>query len=482
MNAILLQEKLQAVSNLYPEVPVDVVDRIGQVLTELSEWQLFRINPMTFASQYNLDLRTVTDLFIYGAKVGLFHFDWNMICPYCGSIEHTYASLSQIDIDMENLYCSLCDEVVSNEADKMVEVSFTLAPEISGHQIDPFADSESYNNFFFSRSFQRSAAFQEFLDKQMLRGFARIAPSSASVLHLKNPTPGERYRLVSIDKRAVANLYVTDAHVENSQQVRLSLADQAFTPNEVIVGTGPVEIELINTTDSTTGIILMLTDYESVHQLLEVSPPTIKPFLSSKMLLTNQRFREAFLVENLPDDLRLKISELTVLFTDLQGSTELYDKSGDVIAYKLVQEHFKLLTEVVSKHAGATVKTMGDALMASFSSAEDGLAAAIDMLDCMRSFNERMGEDLLNLKVGLHSGPALAVKANETLDFFGQTINIAARVQAQAQAGEVWATDAVYQVDGVERILRQRGYNADRFSVHLKGVNRESVVYQCYKS
>ena len=192
------------------------------------------------------------------------------------------------------------------------------------------------------------------------------------------------------------------------------------------------------------------------------------------MLLNNQKFRAAFLVENVPNDLNLRLSDLTVLFTDLKGSTELYERTGDIESYRLVQHHFRILTEVVAKHNGATVKTMGDALMASFSTPRDGVSAALEMIASMRSLNADIG-----LKIGVHSGPALAVKANETVDFFGQTVNTAAHVQSNATAGQIWLTDRVREADGVGDVLCEVSYTEEQHTVLLKGALKESVVYCC---
>src|SRR5204862_5761002 len=137
---------------------------------------------------------------------------------------------------------------------------------------------------------------------------------------------------------------------------------------------------------------------------------------------------------------RLKITSLTFLFTDLRGSTELYERVGDLVAFDLVQAHFQVLNEIVGAEAGAVVKTIGDAVMATFPTPDRAVAAALRMRDAMRELNaERGGEDLL-LKIGIHEGPCLAVTLNDRQDYFGQTVNIASRVQNLAVARAIFAT------------------------------------------
>ena len=77
-----------------------------------------------------------------------------------------------------------------------------------------------------------------------------------------------------------------------------------------------------------------------------------RPFLTAKRLLTNQTFRDIYHADTLDVEQRLKITSLTFLFTDLKGSTELYERVGDLVAYDLVRAHFRVLTEIVGTRDG----------------------------------------------------------------------------------------------------------------------------------
>ncbi len=153
------------------------------------------------------------------------------------------------------------------------------------------------------------------------------------------------------------------------------------------------------------------------------------------------------------------------------------------MAYKLVQEHFDLLTEVVKKHSGAIIKTMGDAIMATFSNPLEGLLASLDMLSKIEEMNQtwRTKGYEIGLKIGLHEGPALAVVNDEKLDYFGQSVNIAARVQALAQSGEVWITENIYSSSGVKESLQAYSISHEQHSVQLKGVGNSTTVFKCFK-
>ena len=136
----------------------------------------------------------------------------------------------------------------------------------------------------------------------------------------------------------------------------------------------------------------------------------------------------------------LAIRDIAILFTDIRGSTALYQRIGDLNAFQLVQQHFDLLRETTVRHGGAIVKTIGDAVMAAYPDATHAVGAALDMLGAIERFNSGQPERPVLIKIGIHHGAAIAVTLNDELDYFGQTVNIASRVQEMADAAEVWIT------------------------------------------
>ena len=202
-----------------------------------------------------------------------------------------------------------------------------------------------------------------------------------------------------------------------------------------------------------------------------------RPFLTAKRLLSNQTFRDIYRTDTLDVDQRLKITSLTFLFTDLRGSTELYERVGDLVAFDLVRAHFRVLHEIVAAEAGAVVKTIGDAVMATFPTPDRAVAAALRMRDAMRDLNEeREREDLL-LKIGIHEGPCIAVTLNERQDYFGQTVNIASRVQGLATSREIFATGAVVENAAPRACWRRRAWRRSRRTPSLRGIANEVNVY-----
>jgi class 3 adenylate cyclase len=149
-----------------------------------------------------------------------------------------------------------------------------------------------------------------------------------------------------------------------------------------------------------------------------------------------QLFRDLFASEALRPGEPISVGSLTVVFTDLRGSTRYYREVGDAPAFGSVLEHLDLLRQVVSAEEGAVVKAMGDAIMAVF---PRPLAAVRAMLAAQRAVDGRP----LALKVGIHYGPCIAVNQNGVLDYFGSTVNLAARLVGISSGDDIIVSDAV---------------------------------------
>jgi class 3 adenylate cyclase len=204
-----------------------------------------------------------------------------------------------------------------------------------------------------------------------------------------------------------------------------------------------------------------------------------KPFLTAKRLLTNQTFRDIYHADTLDVEQRLKITSLTFLFTDLKGSTALYEQVGDLIAYDLVRAHFRVLTEIVATEAGSVVKTIGDAVMATFPTPNRAVAASLRMREAMRRLNEeRKRDDDLLLKIGIHEGPCLAVMLNERQDYFGQTVNIASRVQHLASSQAVYATGSVVGHQATVKLLKKAGVSLVPQRQTVRDVGDSLAIYE----
>jgi class 3 adenylate cyclase len=116
--------------------------------------------------------------------------------------------------------------------------------------------------------------------------------------------------------------------------------------------------------------------------------------------------------------------------------------------------------------------------MATFHTPERGLSAALSMRKAMMDFNAQNRPGDLIVKIGLHEGPCLAVVLNERMDYFGQTVNIAARVQGLAAAQAIFATAPVIGDAGVAAALEKAGVKPIPQQAMLKGIKEELTVYE----
>jgi class 3 adenylate cyclase len=236
---------------------------------------------------------------------------------------------------------------------------------------------------------------------------------------------------------------------------------------------GPLRLSLENRTDGR-----VLPAVWLANQALDDLLTRRKPILTAKRLLTNQTFRDLYRTDTLAIGQRLKILSLTFLFSDLRGSTELYERVGDLTAFDLVNEHFRLLQEIIASERGAVVKTIGDAVMATFETPDRAIAAAIRMREAMSDLGAERQHQSLSLKMGIHEGSCLAVTLNAQQDYFGQTVNIASRVQGLAASRSIVVTESVVENARARSLLESNGMTPARRSVALSGIADKVSVYE----
>ena len=158
----------------------------------------------------------------------------------------------------------------------------------------------------------------------------------------------------------------------------------------------------------------------------------------------------------------------TILFTDVEGSTALTQRLGDAKARDLLREHERMVREALKAHGGSEVKTMGDGFMASFSSATKALECAIAMQRAFAGRNES-AEEQIKVRIGLNAGEPIA----EDDDLFGTAVNLAARIAAQAQGGEILASEAVRQI-----VAGKKFPFSDLGETALRGFEDRMHIYQ----
>jgi class 3 adenylate cyclase len=255
------------------------------------------------------------------------------------------------------------------------------------------------------------------------------------------------------------------------QRAPITIGPGVCSPNAGNLAAGKVVFEVRNTADRFAIFgVLQFPPGAAHHRLLK-----FRPFLSGKRLLMTQTFRDNFRSEVIRAAEGIAVRDVALLFTDLKGSTALYQRIGDLNAYIKVQRHFERLLDVTVRHHGAVNKTIGDAVMAAFPTPADAVRAALEMREAVEDLNRDRPQRDFILKIGVHRGAAIAVTLNDRLDYFGQTVNIAARVQNLAGGDEVCITEDVYQAPGVEETFAP--FDIRRVDAELKGLDQKTPVY-----
>ena len=448
------------------------VAALGRLVRDAPDRQLSRINVLDFARRESLDEERVIAMFLHAAQVGLFDMSWNVVCPSCSGVLDANTSLKTVKSD--DYYCAFCN--LHNEAtlDNMVEVSFTVSPRvrrIAAHKPDELPIWEYHRQIFWSTGIDLPQDDLDAILQNLTLDAVELPAGDKALLSLQLP---EGFVILLEPVTHTAHyIDVKGEPTRDRQNVTLVYTNTRGTSDKLELRPGPVRLSLENRAD----VRILPTIWQGSEEF-DALTSRRRPFLTAKRLLSNQTFRDIYRTDTIEVDQRLKITSLTFLFTDLKGSTELYERVGDLVAFDLVREHFRTLNEIVAAEGGAVVKTIGDAVMATFLTPDHALSAALRMLEAMRRLNEtRTSEDLL-LKIGIHEGPCLAVNLNERQDYFGQTVNIASRVQGLAQTRSILATAPVIENARSAELLERNGQKTAVQSQALRGIASEVAVYE----
>lgn len=218
----------------------------------------------------------------------------------------------------------------------------------------------------------------------------------------------------------------------------------------------------------------VMNDVMSKKMFVWKSPSVI----SGADIILNPVFRELFGEEVLLPDQSLELMRTTILFTDIKGSTQMYTDLGDSKAFLLVREHFKIIFSIIKKYNGVPVKTIGDAVMGAFTNQGAALEAA---LECQKTlidyYLDKPDSEKIEVKIGVHTGTTIIVTLNERLDYFGSTVNMAARIQSMAKPNEVIVSEAVFNTEGSKKIIVRYTKSVGRSKASFKGLAGEHPVY-----
>jgi class 3 adenylate cyclase len=450
-----------------------VADAIQHLIENGEDHELNRINVLDFSKRSGLDEERVISGFLHASRLGLFDLTWNVLCPGCGGVLDAHSTLKSLRHD--DYHCGLCACGYEASVDEQVEVAFTVSPRvrrIAAHDPNTLPLWEYFKQVFWSSGVDFNAESFAALSEEVVLDALELPAGEKAVMSLQLPP-----QFVIVFEPVTHSAQFIDVQGEpTKERQQLSLLyNKTPTPTggTVTLRPGPLRLALENQA----GVRVLPSVFiaaDALHHLIGKR----KPFLTAKRMLTNQTFRDVFKADNLNIDQRLKITSLTFLFTDLKGSTALYERVGDLAAFDLVRAHFHALLEIISSEKGAVVKTIGDAVMATFIRPEHAIVAGLRMRAAMDTLNAARGTRDLVVKIGIHEGPCLAVMLNERQDYFGQTVNIAARVQSLSTSQEIHITGPIIDAPAVAAILEREAIKPIQKQAALRGIADKIVVYE----
>jgi class 3 adenylate cyclase len=450
----------------------DVVDAIRDLVEKGEDRALNRVNLLEFSRKAGLDEEKVISGFLHASRLGLFDLGWNVLCPGCGGVLDAYATLKSLRPDDYN--CALCAAGYEASVDELVEVAFTVSPRvrrIGAHDPHTLPIWEYYRQIFWSSGVDVDEGSFTRLTEEVTLEAIELPPGEKAVLSLQLP---KQFVIVFEPVTHAAHFIDVQGEPTKERQQLPMVFNKVHAPTgTTVMRPGPLRLMLDNQSDVRVLPGVWIAG-DAMHDMIGKR----KPILTAKRILSNQTFRDLYKADNLNIDQRLKITSLTFLFTDLKGSTALYERVGDLVAFDLVRAHFHALLEIIAAEKGAVVKTIGDAVMATFIRPEHALRAGLRMRRAMKELNKARGTEDLIVKIGLHEGPCLAVMLNERQDYFGQTVNIAARVQSLSTNQEIHITQPVIGAPEVAAIIEREAIKPIRKEAALRGIADKMVVYE----
>ncbi len=401
-----------------------------------------QMRPFVLADSWGLERMSVLRMFLFATKAGLLDLHWDILCPNCRVSRDTFSNLRDLT---GQSHCDSCRIEYNVNFDDYVELRFSVHPAIRQTNSTTFCaiGGPSYNRHILAQQ--------------------RLEADEQRLIHVDLPAGTYRARILGSENRCTVELR-DDALPTTAQ---LSISDGGVEPAALALAAGPLTFQVHNHANRSHLLIIERSTWGT-------------PFVSAALVTTMPEFRALFSSEVLAPGLGLAVQNLTILFSDLKNSTPLYEDIGDSSAYALVRDHFDTVFAAISKHGGSIVKTIGDAVMAVFPTPKAGVAAALQMLAGIAADNAKRPAHLppLIIKLGLHSGPCIAVNANDVLDYFGTTVNAAARAQAVSIGGDVVITKDVMSDPHVQELVAEHTLEIEQFTRDLKGLQRPYELFR----
>ncbi|MDX1992206.1 MAG: adenylate/guanylate cyclase domain-containing protein [bacterium] len=403
-----------------------LVEKLTWLVENGDDLVVARIRPYALADQWNVSRRALLETCLLATRVGLLDLQWDLLCPNCRGAKATATTLSGV---VPEVHCDMCNIDFTVNFDRSVELTFKVNAAVRLAETGEFCIAGPQTT--------PHVVVQQLMKAGEVRSIQPVLEPGRYRLRALNLRGGQ-YLNVAQHGHAELTLTARDTEWDNSEP--------AITP----------DAKLTWRNDSREEQLMLLERVAWSDQAVTAAEVT-----------TMQLFRDLFAKEALRPGDQISVGKLTILFTDLRGSTSLYREIGDAPAFGLVMNHFDILRDAISAEGGAIVKTIGDAVMAAFPQPDAALRAALAMQHNLMEATRN--ERPLKLKIGVHTGACIAVTLNDRLDYFGSTVNLAARLEGQSTGEDVVISNEMYNDSAVRDLLSRRDYDVAFYTSELKG-------------
>ncbi|HML08072.1 MAG TPA: adenylate/guanylate cyclase domain-containing protein [Xanthobacteraceae bacterium] len=399
--------------------------KLAEFLLHAPAVALRSIRPLAMARLWHAAPADAVELFLAAQKLGILAMGWDLLCPRCRGAKSHVGRLHELP---QGSHCSSCNIDYRRDFTRNVELTFHPEP-----WLRPLPEGELC---LLGQSMTPHVKFQ-----------AEVAAHSSMSFDLTLQAGAYRFRTVEAGGEV-------DANIEGDGVI----PEITASGSDILLATPGHSDKVVIRNDTDRPLFFVVEDRNWAQDALTGESVIAMP--AFRRLCPEQLLRPG-------DD--VEIGRIAIMFTDLQGSTRLYDDLGDATAYRLVRDHFAFLSERVERHNGVLVKTVGDAVMAAFHDPADAVRAVLSIQDEVASFNRDRGDGGIVLKLGLHLGSCIAVTAGGVLDYFGSVVNTASRLEHQCRGGEVIVSEAVLADGEARAALTGRTLTED--SATLRGLS-----------
>ena len=405
-----------------------VIERFGDFLELAPAQEVARIRPLALARRLRLEPDKVVDACFRGASDGVLMLLWDILCPACRVPSQVIDTLRAL---RDHGHCESCRLDFELDFANSVELIFRVHPEIRETDVATYCAG--------SPSHSPHVAAQ-----------ARVAAGERMVLDLALEAGSYRLRGPQLP-------YAVDFRAEPGASARrwdldLKVGPEADLPRSLRVG----------------GQVLALAnqfDREVLVRVERMAPR--EDALTAARASSLALFRELFPGEVLSPGQLISLDTVTLLVTDLDRAGDLYADLGDALAFAIILEHFRLIDSRVRLEGGALIKTVHEGTISAFADPAAAVRAALELPGVLAG-GEKTGE--LALKIGVHRGSAMVATLNDHLDYFGTTVNIAARLPTLAEGGQIILTRPVASDPRVAALLNGRNLAPSVAEIELEGL------------